>query len=166
MTLLDAPVFNEARERHHREIFWGTVGGLFVLIVGFWFVSGRPVDWPWNWPTHLRARSAINHFLTDVEKNDLSAAYGVWVRDRDWQKHPDLYGAYSFPRFQQDWSPNSSQNEYGAIHSHDIVAARMSGNVLVVGIRMNGQKSNALFLNYDPHTHGLGFSPVELYLGP
>ena len=72
----------------------------------------------------------------------------------------------TFNRFQEDWSPNSSQNEYGAIKSHQIVAARMAGNVLLVGVRINGLKSKALFLNYDPKTKQLGFSPVELYLGP
>ena len=46
------------------------------------------------------------------------------------------------------------------------MAARISGNVLLMGIRINGLKSKNLFLNYDPKTHVLGFSPVELYLGP
>jgi hypothetical protein len=36
----------------------------------------------------------------------------------------------------------------------------------VVGVRMNELKSKALFIDYDPTTHTLGFSPVELYLGP
>jgi hypothetical protein len=166
MTLLDAPVFNEARYRRHREILWGTVGGLFALLVAFWLVSGRPVDWPWAWYTHLRGRTTINNFMKDVEQNNLPSAYGVWIHDPSWQQHPDKTGAYTFSRFQQDWSPTSPENEYGAIKSHKIVAARISGNVLLVGIRMNGSRSKALFLNYDPKTHALGFSPVELYLGP
>jgi hypothetical protein len=166
MTLLDAPIFNESRERHRRELFWSVVGGLFVLFIVFWLVSGRPVDWPWNWYTHLRGRITINRFFDDVEKNDLAAAYGVWNHDPDWQKHPEKSGAYSFARFQQDWSPNSSENEYGSVRSHKIVAARSSGNVLLVGVRINDSKSKALFLDYDPTTKSLGFSPVELYLGP
>lgn len=166
MTLLDAPKFDAARDRRQREVLWISVGTLFVLFIGFWFVSGRPVDWPWNWWTHLSGRSTINTFLKDVESNNLNGAYGVWNHDPDWQKHPDKEGAYSFDRFQQDWSSSSSENEYGAIQSHQIVAARMSGNVLLVGIRINGLKSKALFLNYDPKTKQLGFSPVELYLGP
>lgn len=166
MTLLDAPAFNAARDRRHRIYLWSSLAGLFVLMVVFWLIAGRPVDWPWNWLTHLRARSTINHFLVDVEKNDLAAAYGIWVHDPDWQKHPEKTSAYPFNRFQQDWSPDSSENEYGSIKSHEIVAARMSGNVLLVGVRMNGLKSKALFLDYDPKAHTLGFSPVELYLGP
>ena len=166
MTLLDAPRYDAARARRNQIVLWVVVGLLVVLVIGFWLMAGRPVDWPWNWPTHLRGRSTINTFLKDVEKNDLSDAYGTWVHDPEWQKHPQQSGAYDFNRFQQDWSPNSSENEYGAIHSHEIVAARMSGNVLLVGIRINGLKSKALFLNYDPQTKHLGFSPVELYLGP
>ena len=166
MTLLDAPKFDEVGDRRRREVLWISVGTFIVLVIGFWIVAGRPVDWPWNWYTHMRGRSTINTFLKDVEHNDLAAAYGIWNHDSDWQKHPDKLGAYSFSRFQQDWSSNSPENEYGSIQSHKIVASRMSGNVLLVGVRMNGLKSKALFINYDPHSKQLGFSPVELYLGP
>ena len=166
MTLLDAPKYDAAGARRRQTVLYVCAGALVVLIIGFWFVAGRPVDFPWNWLTHLRGRSTINTFLQDVEKNDLAGAYATWIHDPDWQKHPQQSGAYDFNRFQQDWSPNSNENEYGAVHSHEIVAARMSGNVLLVGIRINGLKSKALFLNYDPHTKQLGFSPVELYLGP
>lgn len=166
MTLLDAPKYDAASARRRQLILSVIAGVVVVVFVAFWFISGRPVDWPWNWWTHLSGRSTINAFLKDVEKNDLAGAYGLWIHDPDWQKHPQQSGAYDFNRFQQDWSPNSNENEYGAIHSHEIVAARMSGNVLLVGVRINGLKSKALFLNYDPKTKQLGFSPVELYLGP
>lgn len=166
MTLLDAPAFNAAKERHRRELFWGILGGFFALLIAFWFVSGRPVDWPWNWLAHLQGRMTVNRFLKDVEQKDLAAAYGVWIHDPNWKSHPEKSASYSFDRFEQDWSPNSPENEYGSIQSHDIAAARMSGNVLIVGVRMNGLKSKAMFLDYDPKAKTLGFSPVELYLGP
>jgi hypothetical protein len=166
MTLLDAPSFNEASYRRRRQILWGTVGALFVLFIAFWFAAGRPVDWPWHWWMHLRGRSAVNSFFKDVEKNDMVAAYGVWMHDENWQQHKDKLSSYTFDRFQEDWSPSSNQNEYGPIKSHEIVAARTLGNVMLLGIRVNGMKSKAVFLNYDPNKHQLGFSPVELYLGP
>lgn len=166
MTLLDAPKYDAAGARRRQMALWVSLGTLLVLFIGFWLFSGRPVDWPWNWYTHLRGRATINAFLTDVEKNDLPTAYGIWFHDPEWQKHPHQNSAYDFNRFQQDWSPESNENEYGAIRSHEIVAARMAGNGLLVGIRINGLKSKALFLNYDPRTKQLGFSPVELYLGP
>jgi hypothetical protein len=166
MTLLDAPKYDAARARRNRQVLWISVGVFVALFIGFWVGAGHPVDWPWNWMTHLRGRSTINTFLSDVEHNDLAAAYGIWNHDPDWRQHPDKLGSYSFERFQQDWSSNSPENEYGSIQTHKIVAARMSGNVLLVGTLINGHKSKALFLNFDPKSRQLGFSPVELYLGP
>jgi hypothetical protein len=168
MTLLDAPKFDEGRERRHQVILYSAGGLLLVLFVGWWLVAGRPVDFPWNWNNHLFGRSAVNSFLTAVEQNDLPKAYGIWIHDKDWQQHPTQSGAYPFSRFQQDWSPTSPDNEYGAIQSHKIAAARMYGNVLLMAVLINGRKSKALNLDYDPRAHTLSFSPpgVELYLGP
>jgi hypothetical protein len=167
MTLMDAPVFDEARERRRRNILLGSGGLLLVLLIGWWLVAGRPVDWPWNWNSHLMGRSAANRFLTAVEQNDLPKAYGLWIHEQDWQHHGQN-AAYPFERFQQDWSPTSPDNEYGAIRSHQIVAARMYGNVLLMAVLINGRKSKALSLDYDPKAHTLSFAPpgVELYLGP
>ena len=168
MTLLDAPVFDEARERRRHVILYSAGGLLLVVIVGWWLVAGMPADWPWTWNNHLFGRSAVNGFLTAVEKNDLATAYGIWIHDKNWQQHPSQNGAYTFERFQQDWSPTSSENEYGAVTSHKIAAERMYGNVLMVAVLLNGRKSKALNLDYDPKTHMLNYSPpgVELYLGP
>ena len=166
MTLLDAPAFDAARDRRNQTILWTGVGLVFALFIGSWLIAGMPVDWPWRWWTHFRARSTANRFLSAVEQNDMQKAYSIWLQDPDWQQHSDKTAAYPFDRFQQDWSPTSSANEYGVIKSHKIVAARMSGNVLLMGIRINDLKSKPLFLNYDPKTKALGFSPVELYLGP
>jgi hypothetical protein len=166
MTLLDAPTFDAARDRRNTAFLYSGVGLVIVLFICSWVVAGMPVDWPWRWWTHFRARTTANHFLTAVEQNDMQKAYGIWIHDPEWKNHPQQNVVYPFDRFQQDWSPSSSANEYGAIKGHKIVAARMSGNVLLMGIRINGLKSNALFLDYDPSMHTLGFSPVELYLGP
>jgi hypothetical protein len=168
MTLLDAPAFDYARERRRVVTLYSTVGLLVVLFAGWWLVAGRPVDWPWNWNNHLRGRMAVNHFLTAVEKNDLATAYGIWIHDKNWQQHPAQSGPYTFQRFQQDWSSQSPENEYGVIQSHKIVAARMYGNVLLMAVLINGRKSKALNIDYDPKAKTLNFSPpdVELYLGP
>jgi hypothetical protein len=168
MTLLDAPVFDEIRDRRHRSILLGCGGLLFVLVVGWWLVAGRPVDWPWNWNNYLFGRSTVNQFLTAVEKNDLQQAYAIWIRDKDWQQHPAKSGAYPFSRFEQDWSGSSPDNEYGAIQSHKIALAGRYGNGILVAALINGRKSKALNLSYDPRTKTLSFAPpgVELYLGP
>ncbi len=168
MTLLDAPKFDAARDLRRRVFLYSTAGFLFVLLVAWWLVAGRPVDWPWNWNNYLFARSTVNNFLADVEKNDLAAAYGIWIHDKNWQQHPELHGGYPFARFQQDWSSTSPDNEYGAIQSHKIALAGRYGNGVLLAILINGRKSKPLSLDYDPQTKVLDFAPpgVELYLGP
>ncbi|HEY1902476.1 MAG TPA: hypothetical protein VGG56_08615 [Terracidiphilus sp.] len=168
MTLLDAPKYDAARAQRRQVFLYSTAGFLFVLLIAWWLVAGRPVDWPWNWDNYLFGRSAVNHFLTDVEKNDLAAAYGVWMHDKDWQKHPEQHSVYPFSRFQQDWSSTSPDNEYGSIQSHKIALAGRYGNSVLLAVLVNGRKSKPLSLDYDPSTKGLDFAPpgVELYLGP
>ena len=168
MTLLDAPKYDAAREQRNRVILYSIAGLVFVSLLVFWLMAGRPVDWPWNWSNYFSARSTVNHFLTDIEKNDLASAYGLWIDDKDWQQHPQQHGAYPFARFQQDWSGTSPDNEYGVIKSHEIALAGRYGNGILVAILINGRKSKALNLDYDPKSHALDFAPpgVELYLGP
>jgi hypothetical protein len=168
MTLLDAPKYDAAREKRRQVFLYSTAGSLIVLLVAWWLIAGRPMDWPWDWNNYLFGRSAVNHFLTDVEKNDLASAYGVWIHDKDWQQHPDKNAAYPFSRFQGDWSSTSPDNEYGAIQSHRIALAGRYGNGILLAVLINGRKSGALNLEYDPAAKTLGFAPpgVELYLGP
>lgn len=168
MTLLDAPQFDAARAKRKTLIIECCTGALVVLFVAWWLVAGRPVDWPWNWNHYLFGRAAVNKFLTAVEADDLAKAYGIWQNDKNWQQHPAQYSVYPFSRFQGDWGPTSPDNEYGAIRSHKIALAGHYGNGLLVAVFINGRKSDALDLAYDPKTGQLSFAPpgVNLYLGP
>lgn len=166
MTLLDAPQFDEIRERRRRVVLSGSAILFFALFVTFWLVSSRPIDWPWNWYCYLEGRRTMNRFLTDVEQNDLQKAYGIWVHDPNWQQRPSKFKLYPFDRFQDDWSSSSPGNDYGAIKSHHIAAARMYGNTLLAAILINGRKSAALNLDYDPKNHTLTFSPPGVAINP
>jgi len=168
MTLLDAPQYDAARARRNTLILQIGAGAIFVLFVAWWLVAGRPIDWPWNWDHYLFGRARVNNFLTAVEANDLAKAYGVWVNDKNWQQHPQQHSVYPFDRFQGDWSATSPDNEYGPIKSHKIVLAGHYGNGVLVAILINGRKTDALDLAYDPKSGQLSFSPpgVKLYLGP
>ena len=168
MTLLDAPKFDEVRDRRNRMILFGSAGSVFVLIVLWWLVAGRPLDFPWNWNASLFGRITVNHFFEALEKNDLQTAYGVWIHDKNWQQHPDKHSGYRFERFQKDWSAMSPDNDYGPIHSHRIAATHMVGNVLQTGTFVNERKSKAINLDYDPRDHTLSFSPedVQFLEGP
>ena len=168
MTLLDAPQYDPARSRRNLLIVQCSVGAVLLLFVSWWLVAGRPVDWPWNWDRYLFGRATVNKFLTAVEDNDLPRAYGIWINDKNWQQHPAQFSAYPFARFQGDWSPTSPDNEYGAIKNHKIAEAARYGNNLLVAVFINGRKTDALNLSYDPRTGQLSFAPpgVSLYLGP
>lgn len=167
MTLLDAPQFNEARARRNKRLTLASAATVLLLFVAWWLFAGRPIDWPWRWNMHLSARMAVNRFFSDLEKNDMAAAYAVWVHDKNWQQHPHAH-YYTFDRFQMDWSPRGEQNDFGAIHSHRIAATRIHGNVLMLGVFVNDRKSGALNLDYDPSDHTLNFSPdnVQFLEGP
>ena len=168
MTLLDAPEFNEARSKRRRLIAQVSAGALVVLLIVGWLVCGRPVDWPWNWSRYVFGRAAVNNFLGALEANDLPKAYGVWEHDKNWQQHPAQFTTYPFSRFQDDWGPTSPDNEYGPIHSHKIALAGRYGDGLLIAVFINGRKSDALNLAYDPKNGQLSFAPpgVSLYLGP
>lgn len=166
MTLLDAPKFDEVRDRRLRAILYSSVGAVFVLLISFWLIAGHPVDWPWYWLHHLEARHTADHFLDAVEKDDLPKAYGIWMHDPDWQQHADKYTSYPFKRFHDDWSKTSPENEYGVIQSHKIAVAHQYGNIVLMAILINGRKSNALNLAFDPKTHSLNFSPPDMEINP
>ena len=106
----------------------------------------------------------MNRFLTAVEQNDLKKAYGIWVHDPNWEQNKAKHGVYPFERFEGDFGSNSSQNTYGAFHSHEIATAAMYGNTLLVAILINGRKSDALDLSYEPKTRQLSFGPPDAEL--
>ena len=167
MTLLDAPQFDAVRAKRKTMTLGIGAGTLLVLFVAWWFVAGRPIDWPWNWGHYLFGRITVNRFMNSLEADDLPKAYSVWVHDKNWQQHPQQY-SYTYSRFQGDWGPMSPDNEYGPIHSHKIAEVGHYGNGVLAAILINGRKGDALDLAYDPKTGQLSYAPpgVSLYLGP
>jgi hypothetical protein len=164
MTLLDAPEFDEARSKRRRLIVQLSAAALFVLLVIYWLVASRPVDWPWYWQRYLFGRADVNKFMVALEANDLNKAYGIWMNDPNWQQHAAQYSTYPFARFQGDWGPSSPDNEYGPIRSHTIAMIGSYGNGLLVAVLVNGRKSDALNLDYDPKTGQLSFAPPGVSL--
>lgn len=150
MTLLDAPSYNARRARIIRNSIIGVIIAIVVLAICTW--------WFWNWPAEHR----VNRFFAAVESGNLPKAYGIWNNDPDWKQHPDRYKAYDFAKFQQDWGPSS---DYGVIKSHKIVIDKSVGNGVVMGVDINGGKT-PLFLRVDNKSKQIGFSPIELYVGP
>jgi hypothetical protein len=151
MTLLDAPQYDAKRAKLIRNV---GIAALVIVLVG-----GFCTFWFWNWPAEHR----INNFMATVESGDFAKAFGMWYKDPDWQNHPQQYSAYDFDQFQKDWGPMS---EYGKVRSHKILMAKAVGNGRIVGLVINGDTAHPLFLRVDDKSKQIGFSPVELYVGP
>lgn len=159
MTLLDAPTYNAARAKRNRNIIITVIAVIVAIgLVGvLGFVSGHG----WFFST-IPSEHRVNKFLAAVEAQDFNRAYSLWNNDSDWQKHPDQYKVYDFNQFQKDWG---SASDYGVIRSHKIVITKAVGNGVVMGVDINGGKT-PLFLRVDDKTRQIGFSPIELYVGP
>jgi hypothetical protein len=150
MTLMDAPPYDPRRSNLIRN---GLIALLVLILLGgiaSWFL--------WDWPEQHR----INHFFSLVEKGDLPDAYAYWNQDPDWKQHAPRYSGYTFADFSKDWGAAS---DYGLIHSHKVVITKTVGNGVVIGVDINGGKT-PIFLRVDHQSKTIGFSPVELYVGP
>jgi hypothetical protein len=150
MTLLDAPSYNARRARLIRNSVIGALIAIVVIAAATWFL--------WDWPEQHR----VNNFFSAIEAKDFNKAYGIWNNDSSWQQHPDQYKLYNMEQFQKDWGPAS---DYGVIRSHQIEITKTVGNGVVMGVNINGGKT-PIFLRVDHKTKQIGFSPIELYMGP
>lgn len=158
MTLLDAPAFNERRAR---IVKWISIAAVVVVCLVFFGTILYTLDFPWqlwNWPADHR----VNVFMSDVQSQHWKKAYGKWNNDPNWQQHQDKYKLYPFSSFMRDWGP---QSDYGQIQSHKIIVAKRVGNGVIMGVDINGG-STPIFLRVDDATKEIGFSPIELYVGP
>ncbi len=150
MTLLDAPRYDARRARLIRNSVLITLGVILLGAVLTFLL--------WDWPEQHR----VNHFFSLVEKGTLPEAYAYWNNDPEWQQHADRYSSYTLDDFKRDWGASS---DYGVIRSHKIEITKTVGNGVVMGVDVNGGKT-PLFLRVDRKSKELGFSPVELYVGP
>jgi hypothetical protein len=160
MTLMDAPKFDEKAAKRNRQIGIGALIAFVVVIIVYvvlWNTVFHTFEF-WAWPAEHR----LTTFMKTVEAGDFSQAYAMWNHDPDWQQHKEKYSAYDFDQFTKDWGPMS---DYGKIRSHQILMAKSYGNGVVIGVNINGGKT-PLFLRVDSKTKEIGFSPVELYVGP
>jgi hypothetical protein len=161
MTLMDAPQFDVAKAKRLRELTIGALiaaGAVVVVYIVLWTAFFHTFEF-WAWPAEHR----ISAFMKTLEAADFNKGFEMWYRDPDWQKHPERYSAYDFNQFQKDWGPMC---DYGKIRSHKILMAKSVGNGVVVGLTVNGDSAHPLFLRVDTKSKQIGFSPVELYVGP
>ncbi len=145
MTLLNAPVYDERREKLVRAslIAAGALVALLIVLSFAGFITGH--GWLFS---NLRIEHRIDRFLTDLEQKNFADAYGIYVNDKDWQQHPEKYSGYKLGRFTEDWTTYSP---VGPITSHHVDKSVTDGSgpfgtTVIVGSTVNGNKR--LFLPY------------------
>src|SRR5436190_14946840 len=104
-SLLNAPEYDERREKRRTKLLW-IVAMIVLVLLGTAY-------WMRNW-TYERT---VDKFFTHIEQNRLEDAYAVYQADPAWKSHPDKYRNYPFGQFSLDWGPSG---DWGPIKSHHI----------------------------------------------
>ena len=140
MSLLDAPVYNERKERLVKTTFIGSLTTLAVLIV--LTLAGYVMGHGWLF-TNLGAEHKVNHFFVALEARDYPRAFGIWNNDTNWAQHPDKYASYPLSRFTEDWTTESPVGAPATSHHVDISRTDGSGTFgtgTIVAVTVNGHK--------------------------
>lgn len=149
MTLLDAKQYDPEKERKRKtRIIVAIVVVVIVLCLGWWFRY---------WPEERIA----GRFFDALQKQDYKTAYGIWMRDPQWQEHPDQHPRYPFNEFYRDWGPGG---EWGIIKTQKVFGASTcpgGGTGVVVDVVVNDRSQHAqVWVEKSDKT--LSFPPCEL----
>jgi hypothetical protein len=107
MTLMDAKEFDEAGARRKKARIVVIVVAL--LVVGFLAYQFR------YWPEER----LVDKFFAALERKDYQTAYGLYMADPAWQRHPQQYPLYPYNEFYRDWGPGG---EWGLVKNYKIYA--------------------------------------------
>ncbi len=153
MTIFQAPEYDPRKARRRKVIISAVILAVLILAAFAWMFRNYPEE------------RVANKFFTALVNKDFKTAYGVWIADPDWEKHPQQHAQYSFNDFYRDWGPSG---DWGAIRSFHIDDAtrprdRNSGtsNGVVVVVTINERKEQAAIF-VDPKDKSLSFSPFEV----
>ena len=154
MTLLNAPEFDNRKEKRNRNLLVGV--GVLLLLTALTAVGGVLLGHGWFF-SNLPVEHKISVFLSTLEAKDYAKAYGIWMNDPDWQQHPQKYD-YTLKRFTEDWT---TESDWGPITSHHVDISKRDGTGIVVAVRVNNSPKK-LFLWYERSNGTLTYSPHEL----
>ena len=126
MSLLDAKEYDARPARLLKRLAISTLMIAVAALVFWWFFR----DWP--------QRHTVHKFFQALERQDYSAAYGIYNADPDWKQHSEKYNQYPLPQFMLDWGPSG---DYGVITSHKIDCAKEPPNAsgVIVMVIVNGR---------------------------
>jgi|SRR5271165_890393 len=149
MTLLDAKEYDLEKDRKRKKrIISAIVLVVIVLAVGWWF-------------RYWSEEHVVGKFFDTLQRQDYKAAYGIWMRDPEWQQHPERHPKYPFGDFYRDWGPGG---EWGVIKTQKVYGASTcpgGGSGVVVDVVVNDRAEHAqVWVEKSDET--LSFPPCEL----
>src|SRR5215831_16685705 len=103
MTLLNAPAYDDRRERRKTGLLIGI--GVFIALFTVLWLGGYIMGHGWFF-SNLPAEHRVSTFFDALEAKDYVKAYGIWYNDSDWQQHSQKYD-YTLQRFTEDWTTES-----------------------------------------------------------
>ncbi len=153
MTLLNAPEFDERKEKLKNALIIGS--GSTVLLLILLTLAGYMLGHGWLF-TNLPAEHKVDRFFTALEAKDYSKAYQIYTNDDEFASHPERHKEYTLQRFTEDWTTESPVG--GPITSHHVDISRTDGtgnfgSGIIVAVRLNGNKK--LFMWYEKSDHTL-----------
>jgi hypothetical protein len=146
MSLMNAPVYNEGREKAKKGLLIGSaiLFATLLLLTLLGYILGHG----WFF-TNLPAEHKVNNFFIALEAKDYGKAFDIYTNDPTAAEHPERHAEYPLARFTQDWTTNSPVNAPITSHHVDISRTDGSGTFgsgIIVAVRVNGD--NKLFMYY------------------
>ena len=146
MTLLNAPVYDEGKEKLKVRslIAAGVVLALAVLLTVGGFLAGH--GWAFS---NLPAEHRVSEFFAALQGKDYGKAFAIYNNDPDWEKHPEKYKDYSEARFKEDWATQDPIK--GPVNSYHVDISKTDGSGrfgsgIIVAVKVNGDKK--VFMYY------------------
>lgn len=165
MTLLNAPVYDERKEKTKKVLLISSAVTFVVLVV--LTLAGFLLGHGWLF-TNLPAERQVNHFFNALEAKDYKTAYGIYNHDADWQQHPDKFKDYPLDRFTTDWTTESPAGGPITWHHVDISKTDGSGTFgtgIIVAVRVKSAEKpgeQKLFIYYLKATGELTYPAVHI----
>ena len=146
MTLLNAPVYNEGKEKLKKGLLVGS--GILVVALVLLTLAGYISGHGWFF-TNLPAEHRVNTFFNALEAKDFGKAYAVYTNDDDWQQHAAAHKDYTEARFVEDWTTESPVGAPVTSHHVDISRTDGTGTFgtgVIVAVTVN--KGKRIFMWY------------------
>jgi hypothetical protein len=158
MTLLNAPEFDAQKEqrKHNRLV----ASGITVAVLAVLTVAGFLMGHGWLF-MNLPAEHKVNTFLSALQAQDYSKAYGIFYNDANWQQHPDKYKDYPIQRFTEDFTTESDWK--APVSSFKVTCSKRDDSGTAVASVING--GTHMTLKYERADGTISFFPFVLSCG-